>query len=82
MKSNKGVTIISAILTTMLVIVIMFIAYEIIYVDLFDLFGNNEEPSKLANITTKPGETIENVEKSNLNITHTTPTTNNNLYRK
>lgn len=84
MKNHRGVTAISAVITIMIIILILFFAYELFYVDLFNLFGTKENTGRLANITTDT-ETV--VDKSNVNtnttdIIPTTPITNNNVYRE
>ena len=84
MRNNRGVTAVSAVLTTMIIILFIFLAYELFYVDLFNLFGRSENASVLANITTGTDTVLENVEMAanGSNVTPTTPIVNNNLYRK
>lgn len=84
MRNNRGVTAVSAVLTIMILFLLVFLAYELFYVDLFNLFGRNENASVLANITTGQETALENVEvaSNGSNVTPTTPITNNNLYRK
>lgn len=41
MKNNKGISIISFILTILILILIIFLGYEIFYIDILDIMGEN-----------------------------------------
>lgn len=69
MKNNKGISIISFILTILILILIAFLGYEVFYVDIFDINGEtfvSEEQNRTNKINTiytnKDNENISTVE--------------------
>ena len=80
MKNNKGISIISLILTILIFILIGFICYEVLYVDIFDI--RNEEISifggtQIANKIVQKGDEIASNNIENLSTVE--PIVNNNL---
>lgn len=78
MKNNKGISIISFILTILILILIAFLGYEVFYVDIFDI---NEETfvSEEQNRTNKINTSYTN--KDNENIAIVEPIIDNNNLR-
>lgn len=84
MKNNRGVTAISAVLTTLILILIAFLIYEIFYVDIFDLKKEKESVISMSNINKNISVNTIEAEENNISNTNliTNPITNSNLERK
>lgn len=80
MKNNKGISIISFILTILILILIIFLGYEVFYVDIFDIKEEtlvSEEESK----TNKIYINYQNTTKNTENISTIEPIIDNNNLR-
>ena len=81
MKDNRGISIISLILTILIFILIGFICYEVFYVDIFDI--NNVEVSMYNETQTLNKISQEDDKNHNIeNISTVEPIINNNNLRK
>lgn len=82
MRNNRGVTAVSAVLTTLILILIVFLLYEIFYVDLFNIMGTRAlKTEELNNIKQSATLNIDNENKI-INVINYTPIDNSNLERK
>lgn len=83
LKNEQGLTLIKAILLILVTILVVFLAYEVIYVDLFDIVQKENNPiDVISDIVGNDGATnVKNNESIKQNVEEVVPTTNENQYQ-
>lgn len=83
MKNNKGISIISLILTILIFILIGFICYEVFYVDIFDIKNGEISISNGTEMANKTVQKDNEIESNNMeNVSTVEPIVNDNNLRK
>lgn len=83
MKNNKGISIISLILTILIFILIGFICYEVFYVDIFDIKNGEISISNGTEMANKIVQKDNEIESNNIeNVSTVEPIVNDNNLRK
>lgn len=82
MKNNKGISIISLILTILIFILIGFICYEVFYVDIFDIKNGEISISNGTEMANKTVQKDNEIESNNMeNISTVEPIIDDNNLR-